>query len=135
MVLGTYRGRRPTCNDESASVESCRNVLVTMPAENEEFLFGPEANPFRTPYRMPSCKCIYTASLLREPGLLTFLIFHGIGEGCSAIIDTPDRAYDVASFYDIYIAVSAIFAVCTRKNRGGVMRGLGMSADSFLKKV
>ena len=55
--------------------------------------------------------------------------------GCTATLDTVGRVYDVARFYDTYFAVNAIYAVCSRRNRGGVIRELGISANSFLKKV
>lgn len=55
--------------------------------------------------------------------------------GCTATIDTVNGAYDATRFYDMYWAVVAIYAVCARRNKGGVIRGLGISANSFLKKV
>ena len=109
-----------------------------MPADETPDIFGPEGDHTATetlPFHIPSGKYIHSLTTPRA-GSPDFPIFHGTGDGgCSATIDTPGRAYDVASFYDIWIALSAIFAICSRKNQGGVIRGLGTAANSFLQKV
>lgn len=56
VILGTYH-RQPTCREESASWQSCRNILYTMPADRTIRIFGPEADPTATeilPLRIPS---------------------------------------------------------------------------------
>ncbi len=67
VVLRTYH-RQPTCREESASWQSCRNILYTMPADRTVKIFGPKADPTATeilPLHLPSGKCI--APPLGEP--------------------------------------------------------------------
>lgn len=110
VILGTYH-RQPTCREESASWQSCRNILYTMPADRTIRIFGPEADPTATeilPLRIPS----------------------GDG-GCTATVCTTGDT-DVVSFYDLWVALNAVFSVCSRRNLGGTMRGLGFHGRIYL---
>ena len=52
---------------------------------------------------------------------------------CAVNLFTTGQS-DVATFYDIWQAATAIFAVCGRYGKGGSVRGLGMFSRNFMKR-
>ena len=49
---------------------------------------------------------------------------------CSVTLFSTGKS-DVASFYEIWQAVTAVFSVCTQHGKGGSIRGLGMFSNNL----
>ncbi|CAF9941111.1 hypothetical protein IMSHALPRED_002431 [Imshaugia aleurites] len=102
-VLGTYH-MPVSCRGTLASWHSCRSVLFDMSADSSPQVFGPSSDPAVTqdlPFRFVSSDY-----------------------KCAVNLFTTGQS-DVATFYDIWQAATAIFAVCGRYGKGGSVRGLG----------
>ncbi|CAD6592516.1 MAG: hypothetical protein ASARMPRED_006380 [Alectoria sarmentosa] len=110
VVLGTYQ-QPVSCRGSLLTWDSCRDIIYDMPADKVSRIFGPHGDPSVTeelPYHIDSANL-----------------------ECSANIFSTGKP-DVASFYEMWEAVTAISDVCTRYRQAGSARGLGEHGNIFI---
>ena len=121
--MGTYKPNIE-CRGDFPSRDSCINILTEMPASAETRVFGPEADPstqVSVPHVIEACK------LSNYVWNITFADTRPCedDEKCFVRMFYVEKKSDTASWYSIWQAVSALWAVCIRNYQRGSFRGLG----------
>lgn len=125
VILGTYQ-IPVACRGTLRSWESCRDILYDIPADKIPRVFGPRGDPGvveNLPYNIGS-----GTSIAPFDFQLTFSksSFHETEDvRCFANLFSTGKS-DVASYYEIWEAVIALFSVCVRHGKTGSIRGIGM---------
>ena len=128
VVMSTYDPKGIRCRGSFPDPVPCKDVLADMPASTDVEVFGPrDARLVKEilPQTIASRKC----DTRPVPGLsdllwLTNLVTKEDNECIVKLFSSTGRS-DITSWYRIWEAVEATFAVCARFRMSGSHRGLG----------
>ena len=123
LILGTY-DRAVECRGTFAEWRSCKNVVADMPASTETLVFGPEADPSAQvllPHFIVSGK---PSNFAKGPNFTDDRLGEDDRDCLSRIYNTKKES-DTASWFQIWEAITAVYAACVSHQQKGTIRGLG----------
>ena len=124
MILAAYQAA-VECRGTFAPRESCSTIMDDMETTQESVTFAPSGDPAAQvplPVVMRASK-----QYLRHYCAILGCYFVGDGRSAARILGKSDTT----SWYRIWEAVTAVYSVCARQGKGGIVRGLGMLEAFF----